>query len=338
MADRRVTVASVGDVVLARDDPRDAFTGALELLSGVDVRTCNLEVPLSDRGMPQYAKQVTLHASPRMIEGYTHAGFDVVSLANNHTMDYGPVALMDTIELLDAHGLAYAGAGPDRVAAWEAVYREVNGVRLAFLSYASVAHNGYGATAYRPGIAMIRRDPLFGAEAVSPDDVARMRTEVERAAAAADAVIVFFHWGISQSRSLSVSQRHLAHAAVEAGAHAVVGHHPHVLQGVERYHGVPIVYSLGNFVFDLQPFFFDRATRLTALARIEIVPGGVTGLELVPMHLDDEGRPHRSDAGSPEAVEILRDLHDLSEALGTSVETRSGNAVITLEAISRSGQ
>jgi len=106
-----IAVAAVGDVVLAREDPAAAFARMAPLLRGADLRVANCEVPLSNRGLPQHAKHEVLHSSPEMIAGFVAAGFDVVSLANNHTMDYGPEALLETIERLRRHGIACCGAG-----------------------------------------------------------------------------------------------------------------------------------------------------------------------------------------------------------------------------------
>ena len=118
---------------------------------------------------------------------------------------------------------------------------------------------------------------------------------------------------------------------MDAGADAVVGHHPHVLQGVEIHAGVPIIYSLGNFVFDLQPYFFDAATSLTAIANLRFVDGAVRHLELVPMHLGSDGRPYRLQPGTDEHDTIVRDVTDLSARLGTRFTGGAGTLVLALD-------
>jgi len=125
-----IAVAAVGDVVLAREDPAAAFARVAPLLRGADLRVANCEVPLSNRGLPQHAKHEVLHSSPEMIAGFVAAGFDVVSLANNHTMDYGPEALLETIERLGRHGIACCGAGADDAAAWRPAVVERRGLRV----------------------------------------------------------------------------------------------------------------------------------------------------------------------------------------------------------------
>jgi len=326
MGNRGMVVSAVGDVVLARDDPRSAFDAVLPLLQDSEFRICNLEVPLSDGGLPQYGKHETLRSSPAMIEGYVHAGFDAVSLANNHTMDYGPVALLDTIRLLDENRIAYAGAGRDRASAWAPLIHDVNDTQIGVVSFASEGFLGYGANSERAGIAMIRRDPLFGEGSVSSDDVGAMRETIQQAKRDSEWVLACFHWGLSQSTSVSVSQSFLARAAIEAGADAVIGHHPHVLQGVEIYRGVPILYSVGNFVFDLRPSFFGPWTDASVVARLFLEQGRSVGVELVPIWIGTDGNPRPLSHDDPNCLRILEALQRMSEALGTRVEATSGVA------------
>jgi poly-gamma-glutamate capsule biosynthesis protein CapA/YwtB (metallophosphatase superfamily) len=111
MQKNEVTIAVVGDVVLSREQPEEAFAKVVSELRSVTFSCCNFEAPVSNKGTPQYAKYETLHTPPEMIKGFLHAGFKVVSLANNHSMDYGSEALIDTIQALDASGILHAGAG-----------------------------------------------------------------------------------------------------------------------------------------------------------------------------------------------------------------------------------
>lgn len=337
MQGEELTIAAVGDVVLARDDPQEAFRHVKDELDDADLRCCNLEVPVSDEGMPQYWKFETLHSSPEMITGYTAAGFEVVSMANNHAMDYGPIALIDTMRLLTSHGIAYVGAGENRQAAWSPLVQTVNGEQVAFVSFASEAFLGYGATATRPGIAMIRRDPLYGESGVSPDDVTDVQRAIRDARRRARWVVAFFHWGLSQSRRPTTSQRHLARAAVDAGADVVVGHHPHILQGAEIYAGAPILYSLGNFVFDLRPYFFGPGTYATAIAKVVLSPAGPARVDLLPVWIGDDGCPFRLAGDDSRSEQILAEIQQLSADLATQVTVDSGVAHIAAVTASDSG-
>lgn len=133
-----VTIAAVGDVVISRERPEEAFDKVLDELQAATFSCCNFEVPLSNKGTPQYGKFETLHAAPEMIKGFVHAGFKVVSLANNHSMDYGPEALLETIDILDTHGIRHAGAGRNMEEARKPAIFNYGATRFAFLSTESL--------------------------------------------------------------------------------------------------------------------------------------------------------------------------------------------------------
>ena len=318
------TVVAVGDVVISRRQPGEVFAKTAGELKSGTFACCNFEVPLSNRGLPQYGKFETLHAAPEMIEGFVRGGFTVVSLANNHSMDYGAEALLDTIDLIDSRGILHAGAGKNGEEARRPAFFEAGGMRFAFLSFAAEAFPGYGAHALKPGIAVIRRDPLYGPSCVNPDDV-RMMTELIRGAGKeADFVIAAFHWGLSQSRALTRSQLTLGRAAVDAGAGLIVGHHPHVLQGVEVYKRSLILYSLGNFVFDLMPEFLSPATRDTVLVKVKLSGAWVKEALFLPAWINEEGQPEILDERHEKNREILGLLRSLSAARKTRLSIKGG--------------
>ena len=328
--DEEVTIIVVGDVVLSRKEPGEAFAKVLsELKSGL-FSCCNFEVPLSNNGAPQYGKHEVLRAAPEMIEGFVHAGFKVVSLANNHTMDYGPEALLDTIGLIESKGILYAGAGKNMDEARRPAFFDCGERRFAFLSFATEAFLGYGAHSQKPGIAMIRRDPLYGPTCVNPDDVEMMMGGIEAAKEKAEFVIAAFHWGLGQSRALTQSQLALGHAAVDAGAGLVVGHHPHVLQAVENYRGAAIFYSLGNFVFDLAPGFLSPATRDSVLVKVKLSKNKIQEVMFLPVWINDEGQPEFVDKGNPKNSEILEMLRRFSAARKTDILLKDGTGTLRI--------
>lgn len=318
------TVVAVGDVVISRQPPEEAFARILDELKSGTFACCNFEAPLSNKGMPQYGKFETLHAAPEMIDGFVRGGFKVVSLANNHSMDYGPEALLDTIDLIDSRGILHAGAGKNLEEAGRPAFFEAGGMRFAFLSFATEAFPGYGAHAQKPGIAVIRRDPLYGPSCVNPDDARMMIELIRDAGKEADFVIAAFHWGLSQSRALTRSQLTLGRAAVDAGARLVVGHHPHVLQGVEVYKRSLILYSLGNFVFDLMPEFFSPATRNTALVKVKLAGAAVKEAVFLPVRINEGGQPEIVDEKHEKNREILGLLRSLSAARKTRFSIKGG--------------
>ncbi|HEY7675432.1 MAG TPA: CapA family protein [Candidatus Methylomirabilis sp.] len=322
-----IALAAVGDVVLAREDPAAAFAPMAPLLRGADLRVANCEVALSNRGLPQHAKHEVLHSSPEMIAGLVAAGFDVLSLANNHTMDYGPEALLETIERLGRHGIACCGAGRDDAAAWRPAVVERRGLRVGFVACASEIYLGYAAHPGKPGIAVIRRDALYGPRGVNPDDLGRLAESLRAARRAADVVVLCCHWGLSQSRALTVSQRAIARAALRAGAHLVLGHHPHVLQGIQVARRRAVCFSLGNFVFDLPPPFLGPATRETMLVFARMDRAGVAGLAFHPARINAAGQPEPLESRSKDFEEAVARMRRMCGALKTRLAAQ-GNAVV----------
>jgi poly-gamma-glutamate capsule biosynthesis protein CapA/YwtB (metallophosphatase superfamily) len=219
---------------LGVDYPLAAVT---PLLARADLLLGNLEAPfLADTtGVVRAEKTYTFAVPPRHIGVLTAAGIDVVTLANNHILDFGPAGLDTTRTLLEEAGIAHAGTGPDRGAAHRHVLVERAGRRVAVLAYNHVFPEEFWAGPARPGTAHA--------------DDAGLAREVALAATEADLVVVTFHWGAEGMETPKDYQRILAHIAIDHGADLVVGHHPHVLQPLEWYRGRLIAYSLGNFVF-----------------------------------------------------------------------------------------
>ena len=215
---------------------RTGNAGAVrDLVRSADLALANLEGPTPTRHS-FHATGMVFTGDPALLAGLGRAGFDVLSLANNHAGDAGATGVVQTLRALERAGIAHAGAGRNLVLARRPAIVDVRGVRVAVLAYDAIAP-GRAGTAARAGTARLT------AKAVRAD-VARART------AGADVVIVFPHWGVEYTRTPSASQRRLAHAAIDAGADLLVGNHPHWVQAMEVYRGRPIWYALGNFTFD----------------------------------------------------------------------------------------
>jgi poly-gamma-glutamate capsule biosynthesis protein CapA/YwtB (metallophosphatase superfamily) len=313
-----ITLDAVGDIMLGREvgrliaerGPAYPFAAVQPLLARADLRIGNLELPLTERGTPS-PKDYVFRAPPAVVSGLTYAGFSVLTLANNHALDYGPEGLLDTIAALDGAGIAHAGAGRTPEEAHAPAIVTVKGLRIAVLAYVNVPNDGrsgfvaesMAAAAGRPGVAWGRADAV--------------RRDVAAARAKADLVIVCMHSGYEYTATPNPIQRELAHAAVDAGAALVVGAHPHVLQGVEFYRGVPIIYSLGNFVFDLDDD--DRRqpglpSLLSVIVRVTLTAQGVRGVQFLPVVIDArEGRPLLVTGAA--ARPVLDRLYRLTDAL-----------------------
>jgi poly-gamma-glutamate synthesis protein (capsule biosynthesis protein) len=314
----RVVLDAVGDVMLGRGVGQVMrergmsypFEAVQPLLVGSDLRFANLELPLTERGAPA-AKRYTFRAPPRVADALRDGGFTLLSLANNHMLDYGYEGLLDTVIALDQAGIAHAGAGRSADEAHAPAVVTVHGLRIALLAYVNVPDDVGSGFSTRAGAA----GP--GTPGVAWGTTEAVRRDVAAARAQADLVIVSLHAGFEYTAAPNAVQRQLAHAAVEAGAALVVGSHPHVLQGVEFYRGVPIVYSLGNFVFDLDDDDLRQPglpSVLSAVLRVTLDRSGVRALRFLPVQIDQrDGRP--VPVHGPEARPVLERLYRLSAAL-----------------------
>ena len=264
-------IAMVGDIFLQDRLPQSRELAAVtEVLQTSDIAFGNLEAPISERGTA-VEKWINMRMSPELLPEVESIGFKLLTIANNHMMDYGELAFMDTLNCLDAHQIAYAGAGLNLEQAWQAKILSAGDLRLAVLAAAATLPLGSAAADDRLGIAPIHVAESYHIDAAAsmeqpgsapyvhtrawPEDLDRAVQAIEAAARQADFVVAALHWGVPpawRSRfqdDLADYQIEVGHALIEAGADLIVGHHPHSLQAVEVYRGKPIFYSLGNFLF-----------------------------------------------------------------------------------------
>lgn len=206
-------------------------------LTEADITMINEEFPFSSRGTPMPDKQYTFRADKSYVRVFEEMGVDVVSLANNHAMDYGTEALLDTFDALDETGIPYAGAGTDKERAEEAIFLERGQRTVGILSASRVIPVvDWNIENRQPGM-------------LCTYDSAALKAAIERTRPQCDYLVVYVHWGVEYQAHPEEYQRTLAQTYIDAGADLVVGSHPHVPQGIEYYRGKPIVYSLGNFIF-----------------------------------------------------------------------------------------
>lgn len=291
--DRSWRLLAGGDVLMDRTEPAgiDPFASLDPPLGSSDFSLVNVEMAISDRGEP-HRKEFVFRAPPSAAERIAAGGVSVANLANNHADDYGTDALTDTIDLLEEAGVTTVGAGRDADEAYQ--YRllpATNGVRVAFVGASMIVPSGFAAGSAAPGIAA----------AHSPAR-ARVLDTVRAAAAEADAVVVAVHWGIELDTCPSNDQRLLARQLLEAGADAVIGHHPHVLQPVELVGRKLVAYSLGNFIWHVRSGIRGE----TGVLQIDFDGDDVVTWEFHPHVLDANGAPAPADSG--ERVERIRDI------------------------------
>lgn len=316
-------IMAVGDIMLDQltrqrlreFDPAYPFARVKEILQQGDVVFANLESPISGLGRPLPGKKYTFCAAPFSAKSLVDGGINMVSLANNHIMDYGEEALAETLEILAEHNITFAGAGLNKDSAHAAAVLEVNGYRVALLAYTDdfavpVQYRSFWQAAeYKPGAALLH-------------DKSLIKDDIKRASAEADIVLVSFHWGNEYTYQVTAQQKDLAHLAVDAGADLVLGHHPHVPQGVEVYNGTPIVYSLSNFVF--YPFPSYPQTQDSFILQAEFLGEDITTLKLIPIRGGDS-QPYFPQG--QELQTLIKHLSRLLDELGTSHKVTSENTI-----------
>jgi poly-gamma-glutamate capsule biosynthesis protein CapA/YwtB (metallophosphatase superfamily) len=268
-----IVLRFAGDCLLAdyydravEEDCDHAFRN-FSLLRDADIAMVNLECPITDRGVRQ-TKPFTFRMRPRCAPTIADAGIDIVNLANNHIYDFGRDGLFDTMMYLDSLGVQHTGAGRTAEEAHRGVIHDIRGVRLGFLGYYG-GGEAPAAWGKNPGVA----DRNIAAIS---RDIKRMRREDS-----VQFIVVNFHWGVEKAQYPQPPQVSFARAVIDAGADAVIGHHPHVLQGIERYRNGVIVYSLGNFIFGGN----SRASYSTALFQIRLTRHGAE-YDVIPVGVD----------------------------------------------------
>ncbi|KGX86135.1 CapA family protein [Pontibacillus marinus] len=201
-----------------------------------DYTVINLETPIT-HATSAFPKKYNFKASPLLLDGLKTSGVDMVSLANNHTLDYGEKGLLDTLDALEEASMEKIGAGRNAEDAYAERIVNIKGNKIAFLAFSEVLPSvSWYAGENKPGIA-------------SGYQVDRASTIVEKVKEKADYVLVYYHWGDEKVNKPNQDQKHIAKSLIDHGADAIIGSHPHVLQGFETYKGKPIAYSLGNFLF-----------------------------------------------------------------------------------------
>lgn len=294
-----VCLVAVGDVMLSRGVARAAaragdvhhpFAKVKSILHSGDIVFGNLECPIT-AGREIMITEMVLRADPEAATALGEAGFTLLSLANNHLPDFGPRGLADTLGYLDDAGIGHVGAGKTAGGAQAPRVVEAGGMKLAFLAFTD------------PGLFPENRLPGEGEPTMAFLEEERLRLAVKGARQAADFVVFSLHAGTEYAQGPDRGQVRFARLAVDAGADLVLGHHPHVVQRVEKYRGKYIIYSLGNFVFDQ---LWSRPTREGLAAKIYIGRQGVEKMEFIPVFIGDDTRPRV--LGGREAGEVLQRL------------------------------
>jgi len=367
-----LTLRATGDVGASRPDMRSMFAGVAPVLRSADIAFGQLETVIADHGEAVPNARLAMRAAPALAPALADAGFTIMSSAGNHCLDYGHGALRDTLRHLAEANVATVGAGPTIAEARAGQVIDTGKGRVAFVAANSILPEGYAATTRKPGCAPLRAYTVYEQiEHDQPHTPARISTwcdrddldalcaEVGQMRDQADLVIVSLHWGIHMVHgTIADYQREAAHALIAAGADAIIGHHPHVLKGIELHRGKPIFYSLGNFAIE-QPHVWDptivdtesyrhlialgggasgegvyllpEETRLSGIAELEWESGRLTA-RFRPCWIDDNSAPVLLVAGDPRFTRIADHLRAVSaaERLPTRLAVADG-AIVILE-------
>jgi len=261
---------SVGELMVAKNDYLWPFRKIADFLKGADLTFANLETPVSSRGI-KVGSIYSFRSNPETIVGLKYAGFDLVSIANNHAWDYGRDAFTDTMTNLASAGISYVGGGHNESEAHTGVIKKIGDTSVGFLAYTNLLPKSLSAVGNNAGVAVYD-------EAQMINDVAQLKTK-------ASVVVVSFHWGEEYKPIHNALQEEIAHKAIDAGADLIIGHHPHVVEDVGQYKGKYIVYSLGNFIFD-QNFSVETMSGLAV--KVWLKNNTIDRIEKIPIHISKE--------------------------------------------------
>lgn len=304
------TITIAGDLMLARRVGRrhdDDLTAPLrpyaERLAAAEITVGNLESTLSTDGEPTQGGD-SFGADPDALEAVERAGFDLISLANNHVGDYGRRAMLETFTEFDDRKIDYFGAGPDLDRARQPAVITDGEISIGFIGTESIGETP-AATGSRPGTNRLNMPPRTGP--LDTDALDRITGDIARLKERVDLVIVIPHWGTQYTHVPEQSQRRAARTFAQAGADLVIGGHPHWVQGWETFGDTTVVHSLGNFVFDMD---FQTKTRDGILVEVVAWDGKVKAVEPVPYRIDDAFTPRP--ASESRAQSILDDIAENS--------------------------
>jgi hypothetical protein len=364
---KQFILAAVGDLAPSRKltDCKPDVNQIWDYLRKVDFAIANLENPLT-HSVVRTDKAATIKGDPSIAPSLAEVGVDLVTVANNHAMDFGAEGLLETLKVVKESDVLTVGAGTDLESASRPEYVEIEGLRIAVFGFTSSVPTGYAAGPNRPGVAPIRAHSRFFIDnmtldeqpgispwvetSVNQNDLEYACKRVAEAKKEADFVIVNMHWGIPNGwvaafqGPLADYQQPLAHALIDAGADVIVGHHPHTIHGIEKYkHGL-IAYSLGNFLFhgmgedeglkltiDFPPYKFDSISkgeaRESLIMEIVMEDKKMKEVRFLPIVLNSQGDPEFLNQSSSENV--LKRLGQLSKDFQVKIEIEQSVGKLT---------
>ena len=351
MKEEPVTFLGVGDILIDREKPESIFQYVAEYLRTGDITFANAEQGYCNMVCPN-----PLHASysdPRNLPALLYAGIDVLSMANNHTLDWGTEGLLDSMARLKEAGIPYVGVGKDLAEAHQPVILERKGTRVGFLAYGCTGPDGYEAEEDKPGYAPVRAWTIYEKVDYQPatpprivsfpykEDLEAMVEDIKKLKQQADVAVVSFHWGQHlMPRIIPMYCFDIGHAAVDAGADLILGGHTHILKGIEVYKGKVIFYSLSNFACELGPGTLGlpvnarTSRRLTGIygtmhhpeakntliAKAVLENGEIKRVSYIPCCINQREEPEIVTRDDPRGQEVYDYVADISSSESLTVQ------------------
>lgn len=356
MKKQPITLLGTGDILIDRDKPASIFRHVAGVLRRADIAFANCEQMYSGTGTASPVH--TTPNDPKNLEALRYAGFDVLSLANNHTMDWGTEALTDTMTRLKKAGIPYVGVGKNIVEARRPIILERKGTKVGFLAYGCIGPAGSESGEDKPGYAPMRAWTIYEQIDYQPGtppniitvpyvkDLADMVSDVKKLKAQVDVAVVSFHWGQHFiPRVIPAYCFDVGHAAIDAGADLILGGHPHILKGIEAYRGKVIFYSMCNFALELRPEVWNskgapsrtkklynftpdpecpnypmpHESRATLIAKAIIEDGVIKRVSYIPCYINRNSEPEIVSRRDSRGREVFNYVKDISQSEELSV-------------------
>lgn len=354
MDKEKIDLIAVGDVIIGGEQPETMFDKVVDVLRSGDITFANCDQTYSPKGSPS-----PIHAGasdPKIIPALVYAGLDVVSFANNHTLDWGTENLLDTIDRVRQAGIEVVGVGKNLAEARKPVILDKKGTKVGFLAYCCVGPDGYEAWDDKPGHAPMRSWTIYEKWDYQPgtppriitqarkEDLVAMEDDIRKLKSQVDVAVVYFHWGLHfQPAVIPMYGFEIGHAACDFGADIILGCHAHIAKGIEVYKGKVIFHGQNNFAVGgrrgahgfvpspwdvyrggklLNEFYhYDREeARVTSIARITIEKGKIKRVSYIPCYVNQETQPEIVKRSDPKGQEIFDYIEKISRSQNLPTE------------------
>jgi poly-gamma-glutamate synthesis protein (capsule biosynthesis protein) len=362
MSPDKISLYATGDIMPDRPNSEWLFELVLPTLKKADILFGQLECCLSQKGEPQLSAPTARDIPPDRVSALVHAGFDVMSFASNHTFDRGREAFFETLDVTKKNNLPLIGVGKDIEEARQPLILERNGTKMGFLAYCSVLPKGYEAGPDRPGCAPMRATTSYEQVDWQPgtppqvitvankEELAAMVDDIKKLRPKVDVLVMSIHWGVHFVPGIiAMYQKEIGHAAIDAGVDLILGHHAHILKGIEVYKGKVIFYSLCNLVMpafqghrteakaiygikydaEYAEYDFSVDSRKSIIAKCTIADKKIDKVSYLPLWINKHAQPEVLTHSDKRSTEVFDYLNWCCQDQGLNAKfTREGDEVV----------